>query len=284
VEAITKQNKLFPAEPDCPVRFPYKFFIFTFIWSWIIWIFIALWSNGIIPGYESLKNFKYPLAALGAFGPMAGALFSLRKNLSGESIRDYLKRCLDLKIGWKAYVFPIVIFGGITFISWILPEFSGEDRLPMLLPSLWIFIPCLIFMMFLGGGQEEFGWRGYALPILEQKYGIWLANIILGLIWAFWHIPLWFIEGTTQVYMNYSGFVLFSVGCSLILSWFMRLSDNKPFAGIYAHGLANAFIAIMPVIVLQKHLPQPRYWIWVVSTLLVGIIITVYRKDGTLRT
>lgn len=281
MEAITKKEKLSLTETKRGVRFPYEFFIFTFIWSWIIWIFIALWSNEIIPGYEFLKNFKYPLVILGAFGPMAGALFSLRRNLSEGSIRNYLKAFLDLKIGWKAYVFPILIFGGITFISWILPELFGEDRLPMFLPSLWVFIPCLIFMMFLGGGQEEFGWRGYALPILEQKYGIWLANIILGLIWGFWHIPLWFIEGTTQVYMNYCGFILFSVGCSLILSWIIRISDNKPFTGIYAHGLANAFIAIMPVIVLQKQLPQPRYWIWVVSTLLIGIIITIFRKNNS---
>ena len=57
-------------------------------------------------------------------------------------------------------------------------------------------------MVFLGGGQEEIGWRGYILPFLENKFGRWLGSGILGLIWAFWHLPLWFIPGTNQTYGN----------------------------------------------------------------------------------
>ena len=218
---------------------------------------------------------------LGVFGPLAGALFALHQEKGKGSSRKYLRSFLDLHLGWKAYIIPIIIFGGSTFIAWFFPELFGEKRLSMLLPSIWIFIPYLLFMILLGGGQEEFGWRGYALPILENKFGIWLANMILGIIWACWHIPLWFITGTSQSYMNFGGFILLMVGYSFILSWIREISGNRPFSGLYVHGLFNAFIPLMPPLIMQKNVPQPRFWIWVTLTFLIGILITVLRdKKG----
>jgi membrane protease YdiL (CAAX protease family) len=216
---------------------------------------------------------------IGVYGPLAGALFALHKGKGKGSSKKYLRSFLDFSLGWKTYILPIFIFGGSTFIAWFLPELCGEDRLPMLLPSMWLLIPYLPFMILLGGGQEEFGWRGYALPILESKFGIWLANIILGIIWACWHIPLWFITGTSQTYMNFGGFILLMVGYSFILSWIRKISGNRPFSGLYVHGLFNAFIPLMPPMIMQKNVSQPHFWIWVILTLLIGILITVLRND-----
>lgn len=137
-------------------------------------------------------------------------------------------------------------------------------------------------MLFVGGGQEEFGWRGYALPVLEKKFGIWHANIILGIIWALWHIPTWLITGTTQSHMNFGGFVLLMTGYSFIFSWIRKISGNRPFSGIYAHGLANAIIPVMPTFNMQDGVTQPRYWIWVTLTLMTGVVITAVRRKEPL--
>jgi uncharacterized protein len=260
-------------------RFPFRFFIITFIWSWTLWAPLVLGSLHIIPVSDKLlKILTLPVIMLGVFGPLAGALFVLHQEKGRGSSGKYLRSFLDFHLGWKAYIVPIVIFGGSTFIAWILPELSGEKRLSMLLPSCWIFIPYLLMMILLGGGQEEFGWRAYALPLLENKFGIWVANMILGTIWAFWHIPLWFIKGTSQSYMNFGGFIFLMVGYSFILSWIRKISGNKPFSGLYAHGFLNAFIPFMPTLIMQKNVPQPRFWIWVTLTFLIGIIITILRK------
>jgi hypothetical protein len=250
----------------------------TFMWSWIIWTPLILVSLKIIPVSEKLLSIlTIPVIMIGVYGPLAGALFALSKENGKGSAKRYLRSFLDFRLGWKAYVFPILIFGGSTFIAWFSPELFGEERLPMLLPSVWTFIPYLLIMILLGGGQEEFGWRGYALPILENRFGIWFANMILGIIHAFWHLPLWFITGTSQTYMNFGGFILLIVGYSFILSWIRKISGNRPFSGLYAHGLANAFIPLMPTLIMQRNLPQPRFWIWVSLTFIIGIIITLIR-------
>ena len=260
------------------VQFPFRFFIITFIWSWIIWTPLILASLGIITVSEKLLSIlTTPVLMIGVFGPLVGALISLHHEKGKGSSKIYLRSFLDFRLGWKAYFVPIIIFGVSTFIAWFSPELFGQERLPMLLPSVWAFIPYLLIMILLGGGQEEFGWRGYALPILENKFGIWLANMILGIIHAIWHLPLWLITGTSQTYMNFGGFILLIVGYSFILSWIRNISGNRPFSGLYAHGLANAFIPLIPPLIMQKDVPQPRFWIWVTLTLFIGILITISR-------
>lgn len=264
------------------VRFPLRFFLVTFIWSWVLWTPFVLVSFKIISMTDKFLSFlTLPIIIIGAFGPLVGALFILHQDDGGKgSAVKYLQSFFDIHLGWKAYVFPLVILGGSTFIAWFLPELFGEKRQQMLLPSIWVFIPYLLIMIFLGGGQEEFGWRGYALPLLERQFGVWFANIILGIIWAFWHLPLWFITGTSQTYMNFGGFILLTVGYSFIFSWIRKISGNRPFSGLYTHGFANAFIPLMPIIVLQKDVPQQRFWIWVILTFLIGISITIFRKKN----
>lgn len=261
------------------IKFPIRFFLVTFMFSWVLWTPLVLGSLSIIPISEKLLSaVRVPVIMLGAFGPLAGALCSLRNEQGKGSAKKFLKSFLDFRSGWKGYLLPILIFGGSTFVAWYFPELFGEERLPMLLPSIWVFIPVLLFMIFLGGGQEEFGWRGYALPVLEKKLGIWYANIILGVIWALWHIPTWFITGTTQSHMNFGGFILLMTGYSFIFSWIRKISGNRPFSGLYAHGLANAFIPLMPTFNMQDGMIQPRYWIWVTLTFIIGILITLFRK------
>jgi uncharacterized protein len=258
------------------IRFPFRFFITTFIWSWIIWAPLILASLGIIHVSDKLlSTLTIPVIMIGVFGPLAGALFAVKQEKDKGSSKEYLRSFLDFRLGWKTYFITIIIFGGSTCIAWFSPELFGEERLPMLLPSVWVFFPYLLIMILLGGGQEEFGWRSYALPILENKFGIWMANIILGIIHALWHLPLWFITGTSQTFMNFGGFILLIVGYSFILSWIRKISGNRPFSGLYAHGLANAFIPLMPTLIMQKNVPQLRFWIWVTLTFITGILITI---------
>ena len=264
------------------IHFPHRFFLITFVWSWVLWTPLVLANFKIIPVADKLLSFfTLPVIMLGAFGPLVGALFALRREKRSKSASiKYLRTFLDFRLGWKAYLSPLLILGGSTFVAWFLPELFGAQRLPMLLPSIWVFIPYLLIMIFLGGGQEEFGWRGYALPILEKQVGIWYANIILGVIWACWHLPLWFIGGSNQIYMNFGGFILLMIGYSFIFSWIRKIADNKPFSGLYTHGVANAFIPLMPILILQKDIPQARFWIWVTLTLLIGVLISVLRREG----
>jgi membrane protease YdiL (CAAX protease family) len=260
-------------------KFPYQYFIVTFIWSWLIWLPLVLAGFGILPlGRNLLNTLSLPLSILAAFGPAAGAFYCLRTFNGQGAIRQYLRGLLDLHFGWRAWLLPVLILGGSTWLAWILPELWGAPRLEMLLPSIWIFPPYFLIMVLLGGGQEELGWRGYILDPLEERLGPWLANLVLGVIWATWHLPLFFIPGTSQNYMSFWGFMLLTIGYSWFFAWVRQVSGKRTLAGLMTHGWANAFIPLFPTLVMTSGTAQPRFWIWVSLTFVIGLITMIIRS------
>ncbi|GAA1750939.1 type II CAAX endopeptidase family protein [Kocuria aegyptia] len=263
-------------------RFPYRFFVVTFVWSWLVWLPLVLATAGILPVDKSLVSvLSMPVSILAAFGPAVGAFVCL-KTLHGEgAVRQYLRGLLDFRLGWQAWFIPILVLGGSTWLAWILPELWGEPRVEMFLPSVWVFLPYVLFMILFLGGQEELGWRGYILDTLEARLGAWLGNLLLGVIWAFWHLPLFFIQGTSQTFMPFAGFVLLMTGYSWFFSWVRQVSGKRTWAGLIVHGWANAFVPLFPTVVMVEGAPQPRYWIWVGLTFVIGLITMVIRSRKT---
>jgi hypothetical protein len=79
------------------VGFPFRFFIITFIWSWIVWTPLVLGSLNIISiPYNLLSILTIPIIMLGVFGPLVGALFVLHHKQGKGSSRKYLRSFLDL--------------------------------------------------------------------------------------------------------------------------------------------------------------------------------------------
>ena len=104
------------------IKFPVRFFLVTFIFSWVLWTPLVLGSLSIIPISEKLLSaVRVPVIMLGAFGPLSAALCSLRHEQGKGSAKKFLQGFLDFKSGWKSYVVPIIIFGGSTFVAWFFP-------------------------------------------------------------------------------------------------------------------------------------------------------------------
>jgi membrane protease YdiL (CAAX protease family) len=152
------------------------------------------------------------------------------------------------------------------------------NRLSMLLPSVFVFPVYWLLMVFGGGGQEEIGWRGYILAHLEKRFGVIPGSVILSVVWALWHLPLWFIPGTSQSFMNFGGFMMLNFGYSFLFSWGLKKAGNRPLAGLVMHGTANSFIPLFPTLSMQLGDTQPRFWIWVSITFLIGLIFAIFLK------
>ena len=251
-------------------KIPVRFFIITFLWTWIFWIPWVIIGHG------------HPIMSLGAFGPVMGALVSLRTINGKGSIKSFFKLFLSLNFGLKVW---LTIFS-IIFISiamaYILPDIIGRNEIPSYLPNIYIFPLFLLQMIFLGGGQEEIGWRGYILPYIEKKYGLIIGSLIFGIIWAIWHLPLWFIFGTSQqTYMNYFAFVLSCIGLSYLFSWIITASGNRLFSGLIVHGSVNVLLPAFAVLIMTINADKIRFWFWIYCILIfiIGIIIVIMRTN-----
>jgi hypothetical protein len=110
-------------------RFPYRFFVVTFLWSWTIWLPLTLAGFHVIPlRNEFLAKASMPVLILAAFGPAVGAFYSLKTLDGTAALRRYLRGLRDLRLGWKVWIVPIVVLGGSTCAAWILPELWGTPR------------------------------------------------------------------------------------------------------------------------------------------------------------
>ena len=84
----------------------------------------------------------------------------------------------------------------------------------------WVLaIPYFLFIGILGGGQEEFGWRGYAQQPLQKRFGVLRASLLIGFIWGMFHLPLWFIPGDPHSAQPFPAFVIQTTTVSLVYAF-----------------------------------------------------------------
>jgi uncharacterized protein len=237
---------------------------------------------GILPLSKDLEmQLGLPAIILAAFGPAVGALYSLRTLDGKGAIIRYLRGVCDLRLGWKGWLIPIFVAGGSTAAAWKIPEFFGTPGLG----TRWSFLlHSPIFLVIIGlfaGSQEELGWRGYILDPLEERFGPWFGNLLLGIVWAVWHLPLFLIPGNSQVFIPALGFMFLTVGYSWFLAWLRAASGKRVLSAIYAHGLLNVFGTIFPTVINAPGVGQVRYWIWSGLFLVLGFIATTTRLART---
>jgi membrane protease YdiL (CAAX protease family) len=259
-------------------KFPFRFFVITFLWSWLCFGIIIVCNRlGIISSQWSIIGFS--MTVIGAFGPAVGAFVSLYSMEGKGSIKRYLKSFLSLNFGLRTWLAIFLILGITSFIAWIIPELFGAERLPPFSTNILFLFPALLFLIFFGGGQEELGWRGYIMPYLEKRFGLLVGSIILGIVWAVWHLPMWLVPDSGQINYPFLGFLIQTIAYSFIYSWIIEASGKRLLSGLIVHGTGNAFSSILPKIIPGNGWAQPRYWIYCSLLLIIGIIIVVIRKN-----
>ncbi|MHA2503822.1 MAG: CPBP family intramembrane glutamic endopeptidase [Candidatus Kariarchaeaceae archaeon] len=254
------------------------FLLVTFVYSYLLWIPSVLEYLGVINLGDLSQGIYFISLLLGGFGPIVGASFTLRKN--GMSVRAHLKRIFDisgitLPLLLAALFIPVAINGSSILMGMVL----GLEIPPARLPSVWVYLPYLIFTIFLGGGLEEVGWRGYLQNEADQFLGNNVfASIFIGFFWAIWHIPLWFMIWDEHVITPFLGFLFMTMSISVVYGKLYSYSNNMLLAIIF-HGSSNAIHAQWYVqYVDQPSSQQPLYWVYVGMNIVAALIIILYDK------
>ncbi|WP_439881607.1 CPBP family glutamic-type intramembrane protease [Pontibacter sp. MBLB2868] len=217
------------------------FFTLSFAFSWLVW--------GAVLAFPFPDELLLPLIIFGAFGPTFAAIFLVQRYYSSEAKHEFWNRVISVRrIGWAWYLVIFLIFPAIYLLGYYIYSFFGGVQPPVesLFSGLETPADFLVFalIMLLGGPvAEELGWRGYVLDPLQKKYGSVMGSVVLGIIWILWHLPLFFIEGTSQ---NAKGFgVQFwswsfqLIAISIIFTWVYNNTNRSILAAILLHLMAN---------------------------------------------
>jgi hypothetical protein len=86
---------------------------------------------------------------------------------------------------------------------------------------------------------EEVGWRGYALPRLTRRMGAPVASLVLGVLWALWHLPLFFFDGTPYLRQSLPLYMLQVTAISVAMAWLYFRTDSSLLLVILMHAAVN---------------------------------------------
>lgn len=269
-------------QPNRTDRQLWMFFLITFVYSWLLWLPFVLENFNLIV----LSDFNFSLMTLavmlGAFGPLLASVVLIMRKSGWSGLKDFFTSTLSFRIKPFYYIVAFILPMLIAASAHYIVNLSGIDSLPSnLFPEnlsvspYFLLIPYFVFILLVGGGQEEFGWRGYAQEPLQQKFGILNGSIILGLVWGVWHLPLWFMSGEGHTYYPFSAFLIFTVSMSVIIGWLYNASGKKLIIPLIVHSISNVSVPFFPILHLAN-VPQPGYWIWVGITALVAAVMSVW--------
>lgn len=238
--------------------------------SWTVWIPALSAING-----PAAKAALIP----GAFGPLvAGAIIT---RLRGDSVRAWLSSTLSWRRSGRWYVAAATVPLGVAFgLGAVMVGLTGGFGDGTLRPALAAFAFNIVFATVLGGGQEEFGWRGFALPSLQARYNALTASILVGLVWALWHAPLFVFD----VYaMNPALYAVSVIAFAVILTWLYNSSRACVPVAILMHGSINASVNLpLQAVGGPSALPVPFAGLLAGGFGLVAVALIVYHGPHTL--
>jgi len=226
-----------------------SYFLIAFIFSWLMFLAPVLMYYGVIGLSPDVVRL---LAMAGLLGPILSGFIMTALTERGPGVARLLRQTVHWRVGLRWYAFallglPTAMALGTFIRPGALESFDIATR-----PSLLVYLQAFISMVLIGGPLlEEPGWTGFAQPHLQRLYGPLIGGIILGSLWALWHLPGFLIPSQDATDIPPRGtvldFVVFAVALTalrLIIVWVVNNTGNSVFMAILTHASWNTFYAV----------------------------------------
>jgi membrane protease YdiL (CAAX protease family) len=217
-----------------------RYFILAILVSWACWIPVALVGRTVERGDVS------PSHVPGLLGPMVAALITTWLVSRKSGVHELVRRMASWRVGWRWW---LVAFSPLAFFviaapiarlidgSW--PEWSAFDRMNGF-PEIGV-VPVWALVVLLNGFGEETGWRGFATDRLQRSMTPLAATLIVTVVWAVWHAPLFFFVSGFENFRpgTLVGF-FFGMACgAVVLTWVYNGTGRSILIVAVWHGTYN---------------------------------------------
>jgi membrane protease YdiL (CAAX protease family) len=216
------------------------FLLLTFAVTWAAWLAVeSAAPNSFVfaPGG--------PVFLLGVFAPglVAVALTAFAQGATG--VADLLSRIGRWEVSWRLYAFAISYMAATKLLAALThrivvgewPRF-GDTNVALMAGA--------IFVSTWSQAGEEVGWRGYALPRLAPHLGLGGASLVVGVIWALWHLPLFIMQGTGSTGQSFPIYLLHVTALSAAMSWLYWKTQGSLLLVMVMHAAVNNTSGIVP--------------------------------------
>jgi uncharacterized protein len=235
----------------------FVFFPLAYAMSWIVWLPLYLPFFGI----HGLPVLPYH-HALGGLGPMAAAFIATFIFYESPGVARLLRKCLSV----KPMLYVVIALVGPFVLTWVAAlinalvtgdtfSISGWNKSSEF-PEFNLLLFFAYNVLFFGFG-EEVGWRGFALPHLQQRRNALVATLLSTIFWALWHTPLFFYRAgyTSMDIYGIVGWIFSLVTGSLLLTWLFNSSGGSVLACAIFHSTI-VLITVWGILVLLIFKPR----------------------------
>lgn len=212
------------------------FFGLTAALTWSAWQLAA--------GTAGLSG-NSPLVLVGVFAPAFVALALTAYSDGRTGVARLLARIGTWRVDARWYLFAISYMAATKLLAALIhrlvigvwPTF-GTTPIPLM------FVAILLSTWVQAG--EEIGWRGYALPRFATYIGLGGASLLLGVIWALWHLPLFFLPGSGSDGQSFPIYLVHVTALSVAMSWLYWKTDGSLLLVMLMHASVNNTTGIVP--------------------------------------
>ena len=254
-----------------------SYFVIAFAGTWLLYLPVVLGKNtnalGLLPYTLPLLLFAALVLPATFAGPTLAAFLVTAVTEGKPGVRHLLLRYVQWRVGIRWYLF--VFFGYLVLFLVATSIFLGAAPFSALIqnwPLLFtVYLPAILVFPGIITWGEEPGWRGFALPRLQYRYGPLLGSLILGFLHGVWHLPAFF---TFQLgpfsLLSYATNILNIMMFTFIWTWVFNNTKGSILIAVLNHAAFNASLAFLGILV-----PVLPLGGWIVNVALGVLLVLV---------
>ena len=247
-----------------------RYTLITYALTWLLWLPAILQS---LQGKE-VGPAAFAVGFIGLMMPsITGFIFLRREATAGKVLRQLFVPSRSPWLLVSFFLLPVVLVVAHAihvYIGGRAPVIAEPYRIPLM------FLTTLV-----AGGPlfEEIGWRGYLQPKLLKHYSVLVAGLMMGLIWATWHLPLFFIRGMFHTQLPMDQFFITVVLMSVIMCFLQVKAASGIWPALILHTFMNLTQEVTPLFNDQGHM------LWnitngVLAVLIISLMLLTGRRSG----
>lgn len=167
---------------------------------------------------------------LALFGPAFAALIVTGVTEGRTGVRQLLAKIIQWKVSWIWYVVAVGLPFALAVVVWWLAGTPARTTQPL---SLTLILAALVI-------GEELGWRGFALPRLQERFSPLVSSLISGSLWAAWHLPNALIPGLDYYFYAFPQFLIYVVAMTVLFTWIFNNTRGSVLIAWIFHAAINA--------------------------------------------
>ncbi len=239
------------------------FTIITFAITWGIASLFLFFYEPVEAIFGEI-GYTNPLYILAVYAPAISAVILVWFHHGFSGLIKYLRRLTLWRMPFLWWLFLIF---GVPFLFYLAAFIQGTygEAFPF---SPWETSFSALLIMLLLGPVEEFGWRGFMLPLMQRRFSPLSASLIIGIIWGVWHFPTFIIGGTPHSEWIFVEFFIGAVALSVIMTAMFNVTKGSILMLALLHFQLNNPIW-----------PDAQRWVTILFALAALVVIYIYRES-----